>query len=183
MVKPRMFFGILNTFALVALIVACGGSATPTVPAPAASIRNPTLPASSSPAPTATVAATTVAAATPTLAVAASAASPTQPATARPSVPATVGAAASAPAATASDTINVKIVDFAFDPAMLTVPVGTKVTWTNTGVQHTVLSVDGLFSSKILERGDTFSFVFDKAGMFDYVCGLHPNMKAMVMVQ
>lgn len=172
MVKPRIFFGILNAFALVALVVACGGSATPTAPTPAASIRTPTLPASSSPAPTATVAATT-----------STAAAPTQPATARPSVPATVGAAASAPAATASGTINVKIVDFAFDPAMLTVPVGTKVTWTNTGVQHTVLSVDGLFSSKILERGDTFSFTFDKAGMFDYVCGLHPNMKAMVMVQ
>ena len=107
-----------------------------------------------------------------------SAQTPTQAAPARATAP----AGASATTGTAG-TVEVKIVDFAFDPPTLTVPVGTKVTWTNTGVQHTVLSLDGVFSSKILDRGDTFSFTFDKAGTFKYMCGLHPDMKATIVVQ
>jgi plastocyanin len=182
MVKVRMFFGVLNALVLVALVGACGGNTPPTTPPPAAASGNPTV-ALASPTmamPTATVAPTTSAAsvAPATSAAAVSAASPTQAAPAGTSVP----AGASATSGTAS-AVEVKIVDFAFDPLTLTVPVGTKVTWTNTGVQHTVLSLDGLFSSKVLDRGDTFSFTFDKAGTFRYTCGLHPDMKAMIVVR
>jgi plastocyanin len=183
--KARMFFGVLNALVLVALVGACGSNATPTAPPPAAASGNPTA-ASVSPTmsmPTVTVAATTsavsAASVAPTAsAAAAPAASPTQVAPAGTSVSASASATTGTPGV-----VEAKIVDFAFDPVTLTVPVGTKVTWRNTGVQHTVLSVDGLFSSKILDRGDTFSFTFDKAGTFKYVCGLHPDMKATIIVQ
>ena len=181
MIKARIFFGVLNALVLVALVGACGGNATPTASSSAAS-RNPTVAAvnPTPPIPTATVAATTSAAsvAPTTSAAAVSTASQTQSVTARASVPASATATTST-----SGVVEVKIVDFAFDPATLTVPVGTKVTWKNTGVQHTVLSLDRLFSSKVLNQGDTFSFTFDKAGTFKYMCGLHPDMRAMIVVQ
>ncbi len=187
MLKVRMFFGVLNALVLVALVGACGGTATPTAPPPTAASRSATVaPASpTTPIPTATAVAATVAptavaasVAPATSAPVASAASPTQAAPTRATAP----AGASATTGTAG-AVEVKIVDFAFDPPTLTVPVGTKVTWMNTGVQHTVLSLDGVFSSKILDRGDTFSFTFDKAGTFKYMCGLHPDMKATIVVQ
>jgi Icc protein len=79
---------------------------------------------------------------------------------------------------------EVFIDNFSFSPASLTVPVGTKVTWTNKDdVPHTVVSNDKVFSSKALDTDDKFSFTFDKAGTFDYYCSIHPRMTAKVIVQ
>jgi plastocyanin len=33
-----------------------------------------------------------------------------------------------------------------------------------------------------LDTGGKFSFIFDKAGAFEYFCGLHPHMKGKVVV-
>lgn len=80
-------------------------------------------------------------------------------------------------------TVAVQIVDFAFTPETLTVPVGTTVVWTNTGVQHTTTSLDKLWGSLVMEQGDTFSFTFTQPGVYHYICGLHPDMEAMVIVR
>jgi amicyanin len=81
---------------------------------------------------------------------------------------------------------KVAIVDFGYAPATITVPPGTKVTWTNTGEQpHTVtaLSTDpASFDSGVLNHGQTFSFTFEKPGTYDYVCTLHPFMTGKVIV-
>jgi len=79
----------------------------------------------------------------------------------------------------------VRIVDFAFEPATLTVPVGTTVIWRNTGVQHTVLTLTGSvrIASDVLEGGDAFSFTFAQSGTFPYVCGLHPDMEGTIVVR
>ncbi len=46
-------------------------------------------------------------------------------------------------------TTEVKIDNFSFGPATLTVPVGTSVTWTNRDdIPHTVVSTEGVFKSK-----------------------------------
>lgn len=68
---------------------------------------------------------------------------------------------------------------------VLTVPVGTTVTWTNTdpGMMHTVSSVDGIFDSGFLNEGDTWSYTFDEAGEFEYFCQPHPWMRAKVVVE
>ena len=58
-------------------------------------------------------------------------------------------------------TLEVKIDNFSFGPAELTVPVGTTVTWTNRDdIPHTVVSIDKLFKSKVLDTDEKFSFTF-----------------------
>jgi plastocyanin len=78
----------------------------------------------------------------------------------------------------------IDIVDFAFAPAELTVPVGTTVTWTNQdSAPHTVTADDGAFDSGRMDQGATFSFTFDTAGTYAYHCDFHPNMTATITVE
>ena len=75
--------------------------------------------------------------------------------------------------------------NFTFSPATLTVPAGTKVTWTNhDDIPHTVTSAatPPLFNSHALDTGDSFSFVFDTPGRYGYFCALHPHMQGTVVV-
>src|ERR1700677_1709470 len=63
----------------------------------------------------------------------------------------------------------VKIDNFSFAPAAVTVPVGTTVTWTNRDdIPHTVVSTDDVFKSKALDTDDKFSFVFSRPGTYSY---------------
>lgn len=104
------------------------------------------------------------------------------PACAPPATPEAVPAAS--PVAQA---VTVTIVDFAFEPAELTVPVGTTVTWINEGpTDHTTVAFDGgakIWDSDILAAGDEYAFTFEEAGSYDYVCGLHPDMTAHIDVE
>jgi plastocyanin len=79
---------------------------------------------------------------------------------------------------------QVAIVDFAFNPASLTVPVGAQVTWRNTGqASHTTTATGGQWNSGTLSPGGTFSFTFSSAGSFAYRCNIHPNMMGTIVVQ
>jgi plastocyanin len=91
-------------------------------------------------------------------------------------------ASAAAPAASATSGNAVTIVDFGFNPGTITVKAGTTVTWTNTGVTHTVTSNTGLFDSGHLGSGGTFTFTFSKAGTYAYHCAIHSAMKGEVTV-
>jgi plastocyanin len=98
-------------------------------------------------------------------------------------VGAVVAAAGLAPVV-AADGTTVKIHDFAFAPAQLTVKVGTTVTWVNDDdIPHTVVATGKAFRSKALDTNDKFSFTFTAAGSYEYFCSLHPHMKATVVVQ
>jgi plastocyanin len=98
-------------------------------------------------------------------------------------VGAVVAAAGLAPVV-AADGTTVKIHDFAFAPAQLTVKVGTTVTWVNEDdIPHTVVASGKAFRSKALDTNDKFSFTFTAAGSYEYFCSLHPHMKATVVVQ
>lgn len=78
----------------------------------------------------------------------------------------------------------VKIENFAFGPATLTVPVGTKVTWVNRDDEpHAVVSTDKKFKSAVLDTNDEYNFTFTTAGTYDYFCSIHPKMTAKVIVQ
>lgn len=78
----------------------------------------------------------------------------------------------------------VEIKGFAFNPATVSVSVGTTVTWTNNdSTAHTVTADDGSFQSGTLDPGKSFSFTFTKAGSFSYHCEFHPNMTATVTVK
>ncbi len=81
---------------------------------------------------------------------------------------------------------EVKIDNFSFGPATLTVSAGSAVTWTNRDdIPHTVVSSDDpkAFKSKVLDTDEKFSFTFSKAGTYSYFCSIHPKMTGKVVVQ
>jgi plastocyanin len=79
--------------------------------------------------------------------------------------------------------VSVTIDNFTFEPAQLTVKVGTTVTWTNRDdIPHTVVSA-GKFRSKALDTDDKYSFTFTGAGDYKYFCSLHPHMVGMITVE
>jgi plastocyanin len=81
-----------------------------------------------------------------------------------------------------ADTIVMK--NFDYSPMMLTVKAGTTVTWKNLdGEPHTIVGLDGAFRSGALDQGDTFSHTFDKPGIYQYICSIHPKMRAQIVVQ
>ncbi|CCF84571.1 cupredoxin domain-containing protein [Nitrolancea hollandica] len=94
-----------------------------------------------------------------------------------------VGAATSTQPAS-SEEVQVRIVDFAFEPSTITIKPGTTVVWTNDGpTQHTTASKEGnVWESKILEQGDVFRYRFEQPGTFPYWCTLHPSMLGTVIV-
>ena len=77
----------------------------------------------------------------------------------------------------------VTIDNFTFQPAQLTVKVGTTVTWKNhDDIPHTVVSA-GKFRSKTLDTDDSFTFTVTAAGEYKYFCSLHPHMTGMIKVE
>jgi len=78
--------------------------------------------------------------------------------------------------------VTVQSGDDFFAPKTLAVPVGTTVSWTNTGnSDHTVTASDGSWdsdpfcptTSECLEPGETFRYTFDEPGTVPYYCKLH----------
>jgi plastocyanin len=77
----------------------------------------------------------------------------------------------------------VSIDNFTFEPAQLTVKVGTTVTWRNRDdIPHTVVSA-GKFRSKALDTDHSYSFTFTAAGDYTYFCSLHPHMTGTIKVE
>jgi len=84
----------------------------------------------------------------------------------------------------ADATTEVTINNYAFNPASLTVKVGTTVTWNNQDDDpHTVDSPQGKFKSSTLNKGNSFKFRFTEAGEYPFICRFHPNMTGKVIVQ
>ena len=80
----------------------------------------------------------------------------------------------------------VRIVDFGFSPAQVTVPKGGKVTWVNcsaSATQHTSTSDATGWNSGLLGQYATFERTFDAAGSNSYHCDPHPFMKGTIVVQ
>jgi plastocyanin len=74
---------------------------------------------------------------------------------------------------------------YMFAKAKMTVKVGTKVTWLNaTDAPHTVTGTGGwTFASKTFTQNAKVSHVFNKAGTYQYMCAIHPYMKATIVVK
>ena len=78
---------------------------------------------------------------------------------------------------------DVSVVDFAFDPGTISVPVGATVTWTNTGSRpHTVTADDGSFDTGSIDPGASTTLTLDTAGTFAFHCNFHPNMMGTITV-
>jgi amicyanin len=98
------------------------------------------------------------------------------------SPPASVSATATdSPAAQGGTAVSIS--DFKFNPATLTVPVGTTVSWTNQDEEpHTIAAKDGSFHSPGMDTHGTYSFTFTTPGSYDYICSIHPFMTGTVVV-
>jgi plastocyanin len=81
---------------------------------------------------------------------------------------------------------NVTIDNFTFTPALLTVPRGTRVIWTNRDdMPHTVVSdaTPPAFRSHGIDTDETFDVMFDRPGRWGYFCAMHAHMRGAVIVQ
>lgn len=95
-----------------------------------------------------------------------------------------VGTADSSAADTPSSEVGVKIDNFSFVPANITVKAGTTVRWTNRDdIPHTVTADDKSFKSKVLDTDEQFTYTFTKPGTYPYFCSIHPKMTGSVVVQ
>lgn len=79
--------------------------------------------------------------------------------------------------------VKIDIKEFMFGPKDLNVPVGTKVTWVNDDqIPHTVAETHKVFRSGALDTNDSFSWVFNTPGEYEYFCALHPQMIGKIVV-
>jgi plastocyanin len=78
---------------------------------------------------------------------------------------------------------------FSLSPSVLDVKTNETVTWQNNDVSiHTVttgttsLGFDGRVDSGVIAAGKSFSYKFDKAGVYGYYCLFHPWMTGVINV-
>ncbi len=79
--------------------------------------------------------------------------------------------------------------DLCYIPSQIIIQKGNSVIWTNEdSAFHSVTSgfyddPSDLFDSGYLDPFQSFSFVFEEAGVYDYYCTLHPWMYGKVIVE
>lgn len=88
-------------------------------------------------------------------------------------------------ASTPAKVNTIMISGFKYQPETMTVNAGETVEWKNVDiVPHTATSTDGkTFDSGSIAKGASWRFTPKEKGTFDYICTLHPNMKAKLIVQ
>lgn len=83
-----------------------------------------------------------------------------------------------------SQPTEIRVDNFTFSPATLTVARNSTITWVNKDdIPHVIASNDGRFKSKALDTDDKFSYTFTKAGTYPYYCSIHPKMQGKVVVE
>jgi len=79
--------------------------------------------------------------------------------------------------------------DSCYTPSKIVIKQGNSVTWVNEDVAfHSVTSgyydePSELFDSGYLDPEESFTFVFENIGTYDYFCTLHPWMKGRIIVE
>ncbi len=70
--------------------------------------------------------------------------------------------------------IVVRMLDNRFEPANLSIPAGTTVTWMNRGINaHTSTGIDTYWDSPTLATRKRFAVTFNRPGVYRYVCRQH----------
>jgi plastocyanin len=78
---------------------------------------------------------------------------------------------------------DVSIIDFAFEPQVVTITAGSSVRWTNNGsFIHTSTSDTGVWNSGDIAPGSMFTETFDTPGTYAYHCMHHPFMMGTIVV-
>ena len=90
--------------------------------------------------------------------------------------------------------MQVMIKGNSFWPKVIEIPVGTTVEWTNEDVftfadgefagVHNVVAYEGpeIFAAPLLGHAEKYTFTFNTAGEYKYLCAPHPYMKGIVRV-
>ena len=79
--------------------------------------------------------------------------------------------------------------DSCYTPSKIVIKQGDSVTWVNEDVAfHSVTSgyydePSKIFDSDYLDPEESFTFIFENIGTYDYFCTLHPWMKGQVIVE
>ncbi|MDH5535008.1 MAG: cytochrome P460 family protein [Betaproteobacteria bacterium] len=89
------------------------------------------------------------------------------------------------PVAMKSGMNDVNVANFAFAPVAIKVAAGQTITWTNVDDSPHQVTVQGASTLRtpVILKGESTSLVFNDAGSYGYICGLHPNMKGTIDVQ
>lgn len=92
------------------------------------------------------------------------------------------------------DAVFVRMVGNSYWPKVLEVPLGTRVTWVNEDVfdllegertgMHNVTALRGptRLASPLLKHADRFTFQASRTGEYEYICAIHPYMRARLRV-
>lgn len=88
---------------------------------------------------------------------------------------------AATPVLAANHTIVIE--GMAFAPAKVTIQRGDRVTWMNKDPFPHTATAKGTFDSGSIAADASWTWVADKTGTFDYLCTLHPTMKAQLVVR
>jgi CSLREA domain-containing protein len=77
----------------------------------------------------------------------------------------------------------VNIVDYEYQPALITIHAGRIVTWENFGLtDHSVTSDTGVFDSGTIAPSGKFQYTFNTVGNYPYHCSFHSGMTGLIIV-
>jgi plastocyanin len=85
--------------------------------------------------------------------------------------------------AVAAETHTVVMDGVKFVPESLTVNRGDTIVWQNKDPFPHTVTAKGAFDSHDIAAGKSWKYTARKSGEFAYVCTLHPNMKATLIVK
>jgi plastocyanin len=89
-----------------------------------------------------------------------------------------------APSPAPSPVSIVHVKNFAYVPDKVTINAGQTVRFVQDDeTAHTVTAADKSFDSGNLDRGQSWTHTFAKAGTFPYVCAYHAMMKGTIIVR
>jgi plastocyanin len=79
---------------------------------------------------------------------------------------------------------NVSIASFKFGPESVSANAKAPITWTNKdGAPHQVVVASKNLKTAVLNKDQSGQLTIAEAGTYDYVCGIHPNMKGKIVVK
>jgi plastocyanin len=83
----------------------------------------------------------------------------------------------------AFDTHTIAMDGTRFVPETVTLKRGDRVVWVNKDPFPHTATAAGVFDSKSMAPGESWSYVPHRSGELAYVCTLHPGMKGTLIVQ
>ncbi|MDE2218042.1 MAG: cupredoxin domain-containing protein [Patescibacteria group bacterium] len=76
----------------------------------------------------------------------------------------------------------VSVINFSFNPKVLNISKGDSVIWRNQdSAPHQIAGAN--LDGPVMSNGQSYTFVFNSAGTFDYHCAIHPSMTGTILVK